>query len=222
MSSNNDIRNVIIKHLRKLQEKFPHLELINDSFLIRGNLGFSVTFNDKVVRDDYDVEILIPDNYPQTPPKVREIGNKIPKNKDNHIISDDETLCLGAPLAVKITFAQQRNLLWFVEKQVVPHLFSHSYKRDYGQPPFDNLSHGPKGLLEYYKELFATKDNIVALDFLRILSSERYDDYANCPCGSGLKIKKCHYRILKKARKQQRPEEFYNELRQIVNIFPYL
>ena len=216
---------LVIEHYKQLHKIFSGLE-INETeegrFTVTGNLGFTVTHDGKTIKDDYDIEIIIPDDYPDNPPMVKETGNRIPRDKDNHVYPTSGTLCLGAPVAVRMTFAQQRNLLWFVKEQVVRFLFSHSYKRDYGVMPFGELRHDSEGILDYYKELFAVKDNIAALEFLRILSSERYDDYANCPCGSGLKIKKCHYRILKKARKQQRPEEFYNEFKQIMDIFPYL
>lgn len=207
-------KELLIKHANQLRERFAGLELVESEpgiFVVKGNLGFSVPYNGTVIEDDYDIEIEIPDDYPQSPPYVKEAANKIPKHEDFHVNVSEGTLCLGAPLAVKTTFAKQRNLLWFVEKQVVPFLFGISYKLKYGELPLAELSHGGKGLLEHYKELFAVNDDAIALEFLRMLALGNYDEHGICPCGSGLKIKKCHRKVLKKARKHQRPEEFQEE-----------
>ena len=48
--------------------------------------------------------------------------------------------CLGAPIEVRRRFAGHKNLLRFIEDQVIPYLFSYSYKRDYGKLPFGELS----------------------------------------------------------------------------------
>ena len=181
-----------------------------------GNLGFTVKFDDKVIKDDYDIEMIIPSTYPQCPPTVQEIVGKIIRCSDNHI-NDDGSFCFGAPLAVKQPFVQHRDLLWFVKEQVVRFLFNHSYKRDYGIRPDGELSHGPKGLLEYYYELFQTKDVTVVLEFLRLLSNAQYDDHEKCPCGSGSKIRKCHYRLIKKIRRIHKSEEFHQELIEIIS-----
>jgi len=207
-------RILLIKQVKRLQEKFSGFELAKSgsgNSVVKGNLNFSVAYCGKVIKDDYDVEIEIPDDYPQSPPTVREVGSKIPKDREFHVNTHDGTLCLGAPLAVKRTFAEQRSLLWFVEKQVVPFLFGISYKMKYGQFPFGELSHGSKGLLEHYKELFAVKDDFVVLEFFRLLCVGSYDEHAMCPCGSGLKLRTCHRKILKKVRRQQRTEEFQQE-----------
>jgi len=207
------------KHMDKLKQLFPNLELLKDmngKYSVVGNIGFTVKHYGKVIRDDYDVEIIIPDNYPQHPPAAKETGDKIQRCSDNHI-NDDGTLCLGSPLAVKQTFAQQRNLLWFVQEQVVRFLFNYSFKRDYGTRPDGELSHGGKGLLEYYYELFDTRDNVTVLEFLRVLSRSRYDDHSLCPCNSGRKIRKCHYRLIKKLNRLHKPEEFQQELAQIIS-----
>jgi hypothetical protein len=212
---NIDLLDSHVERLRQLFPGFGLLREVNGTYSISGNLGFTVKYDGKVIRDDYDVEILIPDTYPNKPPTVKEIGGRIIRCPDNHIY-DDGSFCLGAPLVVKQIFSQQRNLLWFVKEQVVRFLFNHSFKRNYGIRPDGELSHGAKGLLEFYYDFFNTNNIRVILDFLRLLSMERYDDHAECPCGSGLKIRRCHHHIMKKARKLQSPDEFLAELLEII------
>ena len=207
-------KNLIIEHFKKLKNKFIGLELINaedESFMVSGNLSFSHSHDGKTIEDDYDVEIVIPNDYPQNPPAVKETSNKIPRNKDNHVNPEDGTLCLGAPLAVKRKFAQQRNLLWFVIEQVISFLFLYSYKRDYGSSPFGELSHGARGLLEYYKELFSVHDNLQVLGLLKILADNNYRGHALCPCGSTKKVRFCHGALLLEIRDYQSPSSYMNE-----------
>ncbi|MCE5340159.1 MAG: hypothetical protein LLF92_03415 [Planctomycetaceae bacterium] len=214
---------VLNKHFNRLKQLYPSLSLIkkiNGECSITGNISFTVKHDGKVVRDDYDIEIMIPDDYPLCPPKVIETNDKILRCPDNHI-NDDGTFCFGAPLAVKQTFVQKRDLLWFVQEQIVRFLFNHSYKRDYGIRPDGELSHGPEGLLEYYYELFQTQDNITVLEFLRLLSQDRYNDQNLCPCGSGRKIRRCHYRLIKNIRKLYKPEEFQCEFSWIISFLNY-
>jgi len=214
IKSIDDKKELLIKHTKQLRERFSALELVElepGRFVVKGNLGFRVPYNGKIIEDDYDIEIQIPDDYPHSPPDVKEVGDKIPKNVDFHVNVSNGTLCLGAPLAVKTTFGRQRNLLWFVEKQLVPFLFGISYKLKYGKLPFGELSHGGEGLLEHYKEVFAINDEAIALEFLRMLAGGNYDEHSMCPCGRDLKIKKCHRKVLKKARNKQSPEEFQKE-----------
>ena len=211
------------KHVDKLNTAFPGFRLLektDSKYSVVGNLNFTVKYNGNVIKDDYDIEILIPDMYPQCPPDVQEVGGKILRCPDNHI-NDDGTFCFGAPLAVKQTFSQYRDLLWFVREQVVRFLFNHSYKREFGIRPDGELSHGPKGLLEYYYELFNAQNNVTVLEFLRLLSVDQYNDHDLCPCGSGRKIRKCHYRLIKKMRRMSKPEEFRLELAGIMHYLNF-
>ena len=102
----------------------------DDKDLISGLLPFCASYNNTTIEDEYEIEIIIPDNYPNTPPTANEIKGKIPKefhrNKDY-----DNTLCLGARLAVAKKFKENPCLLHFVEQQIVPYLFSYSYYKKY-------------------------------------------------------------------------------------------
>ncbi len=187
------------------------VELVYDSSQIP--LSFIWFFSDIFVID------FNPGDYPQNPPTVKETGNRIPKDKDNHVYPVDGTLCLGVPLAVKRTFAQQRNLLWYVRKQVVPFLFSHSYKREHGVMPFGELRHGSEGILDYYKELFTIEDDWSVLGLLKILADDNYKGHTLCPCGSNQKLRHCHGNILREIKEYQSRNSF---LAEHVGIFKLL
>ncbi len=221
MAVDNAKDKLITEHYKELNSVFSDLQLKRNGdgrFYLVGNLSFTCSHNDKTIRDDYDIEILIPEDYPRNPPKVKEISNKIPRNKDNHVYPSDGTLCLGAPLAVKRTFAQERTLLWFTREQVARFLFSYSYKQKYGVMPFGELPHGPEGLLKYYKDLFLVADNWVVLGLLKVLADDNYRGHTVCPCGSGQKLRNCHGDILREIKEYQKPADFLTEHLSVFNF----
>ncbi len=211
---------LVERHFKQLQEMFTTLRLVkleNNKFVIVGNLGFKVTLKDKNIIDDYDIEIYIPDDYPSSPPTVKEVGEKLSRSGHSHINEGYDTLCLGANLAVKKKFAQRINLIWFVCEQVIPLLAFTTYKREHGEIPYEELSSGGEGLVEYYYDFFNTKDIAVVLEYLHMLSSNDYNVHSLCPCGSGMKVKRCHNRLIKKSRRLQKPDQFAQERCQIIN-----
>jgi len=214
MGLDNSKRGLLMEHYNQLHEIFSGLELNETEegrFTVTGNLGFTATHDGKTIKDDYDIEIIIPVDYPDNPPTVKETGNRIPRDKDNHVYPTDGTLCLGAPLAVKRTFAQQQNLLWFAREQVVPFLFSHSYNREHGVMPFGALRHGSEGILDYYKELFAVENDLAVLGLLKILADNNYKGHTLCPCNSGQKLRHCHGDLLREIKTYQNEDKFLTE-----------
>ena len=218
---NVDKKDLVNAHFRDLKNVFskPELkEIKNGRFIITGNLSFTACHDGKSVKDDYDVEIEIPSDYPQNPPTVKETSHKIPRNMDNHVNPKNGSICLGAPLAVKRTFAKERTLLWFVREQLIRFLSSYSYKRDYGLYPNGELSHGNKGLLEYYRDLFSVQDNWQVLGLIKLLADDNYRGHALCPCGSNKKVRNCHGNFLREIRNCQRPYNFMEEHLSILKL----
>ncbi len=204
---------LIRKEHRKLTEKHPGLllKIKNDgTYTIRGRMSFSKVYKGKKIDDTYKIEILIPGNYPDEIPKVKEIGGRIDKCPNNHI-SYDGTLCLGSPIRNQIKFLKEPNLLGLTENLVVPFLFALSYKEEYGKLPYGELSHGEKGLLEDYYSLFKVKDYITVLKFLLYLSGKQGIIKEYCLCGSGKKFKNCHKKQLINLTRKYSCEIFYKD-----------
>jgi len=172
---------------------------------VSGLLGFRATCEGQTVETEYEIEILIPDGYPTTVPIALETGGKIPA--DFHKM-DDGSLCLGAPLEVRMTFAKHRSLLGFIKEQVIPYLFSHACWERSGQMPFGDRKHGAAGILDSYKELFDVDEDLAAMGLLRILADDNYRGHTLCPCGSGLKLRHCHGEDLLAIKKHQSTTEF--------------
>ena len=151
------IEQLLIEQVVEAQSRYPNLELLrypSGEYRVRGGVGFSIVHNSHMVSESYNLEMSIPDDYPYSPPMVYENGGKIPKDFGHFMIAGN--FCLGAPVEVNRRFSKHRNLLRFIEDQVIPFLFAYTFKRDYGKLPFGELFHGTVGLLQYYSEYFGT------------------------------------------------------------------
>ncbi len=201
-------RDIILEQLEELRRVFGPFMLSpagQGKFCIRGHLGFTVEINGDSIDDDYDIELLIPPDYPLSPPGARETSNKLPRCADWHTYPDG-TLCLGSHLAVRITFSQHASLLWFVREQVVRFLSWMSYKRKYGRMPYPELSHGCSGLLENLRDLLATSDDNTVLHLLMRLATGA--TRGKCPCQSGKAFEDCHGSICRQIAPVQ-PRSFF-------------
>lgn len=184
------------------------LERREEGLAIKGLLDFSATYEERRIQDSFEVEILIPENYPKTLPVAKEIGGRIPRAFHKN---DDESLCLGAPADIKIKFSEKPSLLGFIENLLIPFLFSFSCSEQNGSLPYGELSHGGKGLVEYYNDFFGVNDEVAVLGFLKILASDNYRGHQECPCRSGRKVRQCHGDVLLRLKTIQRPDEYLFE-----------
>ena len=206
----------IYEQFKDLSLSYPGLRLQTDGkspWCVRGILKFSREYFGRPIDDEYVIEIVIPEKYPDAIPEILETGNRIPKYFHRY---QDETLCLGAPLAVKEKFRKQPTLLGYVDNCVIPYLYSFSYKTKFGKLPFGELSHGGLGILEYYQDLFDVKDNRRVLRLIQILAEENYRGHSRCPCGTGKRLRSCHGNVLLAIKELQTSVEFQNECTLIV------
>jgi hypothetical protein len=121
-------------------------------------------------------------------PKVYEVGGRhrrIAKKWNTEIIDlhfypVDARCCLG----LKLGDNRQLSIKGFLENLVIPFFYRLSYTEKFGLAASQNdlwgeYSHGNKGLREYLAEISDyAKQNPCRNDL--------------CPCGSGMKYKKCH------------------------------
>jgi len=184
--------------MQEAQTLWPALHLEVDSqsiYCIKGNVDFSYHWKDGSYTDEYAVRIEIPYDYPESPPRVWEVGGRIAQSFHRFVSG---SLCLGAPVGVALRFAQMPTIRAFIERQLVPYLFSHTIYEDTGTMPFGELPHGGEGLLEFYIEYFGMNASVpyaqsrAVLAFLGMLANGRFAADAMCPCESGRPIGDCH------------------------------
>ena len=208
----NNSKTLIDQQFEELVQTFPNLRLCEDrpgQWVIRGELSFSASFQDGIITDTFSVMIVLPDNYPNSPPVAQETGGRI--SPDFHQYPD-RTLCLGIPIEVKQRFRKEPTLMAFVERLLIPYLYSYSYFEKYGKLPFGEFAHGGKGIREYYQYLFKTNDIYIVLELLKIMVDGSYRGHHLCPCNSGEILRKCHGPLILKLIKEYPKEIFFKDL----------
>ena len=208
----------MIDQVTEAQARHPNLELLrypSGTLRIRGRVGFSMEYESHTIEDHYLLDLQIPDDYPASPPFVFEMEGKIPKTFGHFMKAGN--FCLGAPVKVRRQFAEHKNLLHFIDDQVIPYLFAYSYKRDYSKMPFGELLHGEAGLLQYYMGFFEVPP-IEAMKLLKCLADDIAPPLMACPCGGRRKLRDCHAPQLTELRPHLPPKQFEIELRGMIKL----
>lgn len=180
----------------ELSKVYLGLTLCQDApgrWVIRGVLSFSATYQDVTIGDAFSILIILPQDYPDSPPAVQETGGRIPPDFHQY---GDRSLCLGAPVEVCRRFKADPRLISFVGSLVVEYLYGYAHLEKYGALPFEELSHGCQGIREYYQDIFDIRDVQIVLALLKVLADGTYRGHQACPCGSGRILRKCHGTIL--------------------------
>lgn len=208
----------MIAQMEEVQAKHDALELVQEpggQLRVQGPVGFTIEHDGHTITDTYKIELHLPDDYPDSPPSVYEIEGKVPKDFEHFMEAGN--FCLGAPVEVRRRFAAHRHLLTFIDDQVIPYLFACSYKREYGELPFDERYHGYfLGLLDFYMEHFGASE-VASLKLLKCLADGFAPPLGPCPCGSGRKLTDCHGPKLDELRPYLPSELFARELRHMIN-----
>jgi hypothetical protein len=72
-----------------------------------------------------------------------------------------------------------------------------------GEPwPFGQWAHGARGVFQYYRELLTTSDLRVITTYLEYLTAKKVRGHWACPCGSGKKLRDCHFFQVKDLREK--------------------
>lgn len=200
--------------LEEVLKKYPRLRVLpTDSGRIElaGILNFAMDADGKAaIEDAYKIKISVPSTFPVGLPKAWETAGRIPM--EHHRFPRDGSLCLGAPMRLSMIVTEEPSLLVFVEKCLVPYLYSYSYLQKYGEMPFGELAHGLEGIIDDLESQFGIKVADVPAFFHLGSLPRRVANKSPCPCGSGKRLGKCHNNKMNELRNHYGREWFINQL----------
>ena len=171
---------------------FPGLDIMERDFkqIIAGELV--LIDNEGIPHKSYSIEIHPVLEYPFRFPLVFETGGRIPVNIDWHIFESDGHCCLKTYAEELLICKKGLTLNSFIEKEVKPYFFNQAFREHHGYF-MQERSHGYLGELEFFFELFRTRDLEQLYKLITFtengLEPHRTDE---CFCGSREKYRRCH------------------------------
>lgn len=207
--------------IKEIQEFFP-LKFSVESGLtvLEGRIDINAEYEGIIIKDGFDIKILVPNEYPEQIPVIIEAGKRIEKIAKKRNISNirdlhcndpiSKIVCLCAKPEEKIKFPEGSSFVQFMNNLVVPFFYSISFFENYGYWPWGDYSHGNEGNIEWYLDnRFPIKKERV-IEIVEILKKDKkwnvykmllkadgfIRSHTNCSCGSILKFRNCHPKAL--------------------------
>jgi len=163
----------------------------HEGYIFYGNLCLNHKYNDIILNNELYISMFVPFTFPNELPIVKDIEKKI-DNKFHKNAND--VLCLACDTEIILDLKSRENatICDFIERYLLPYLYSYTYFKKYGKTPFGDRSHGSEGIIEFYKDYFKLEDIDIAFLFLEYMSLKKYRGHNLCLCGSGKKLRNCH------------------------------
>ena len=176
----------------QVPEFFPELRYLET------DIGMPYLAGDIVLRgdsgeyiDSYAVKIEPTEGYPFRFPRVIETGGRLPVNIDWHVYPDGYC-CLMSPPEQILKCKNGVALLGFIENHVKPYFFAQKHRELYGFY-LKERSHGDDGIIEFFEDIFRTKDLfVIARGLMFIKNRQEPSRTGKCFCGGSQKYRKCH------------------------------
>ncbi len=174
-----------------LKKEYPALLVyVKDSVVfIRGPIDLK---SDNKLLDSFTLEIELPKNYPIGIPIVRDNAGRFPRIADRHVYANG-VLCLCVPDEYWKFYSPESTIVDFIKTLIEPFLVAQIYYEKTGKMPFGERPHGWEGIVQFYSEILDTTDERMIFCFLKYLSAPQLKGHWRCYCGSGLRLRNCHY-----------------------------
>jgi hypothetical protein len=210
-----DNPDLLVKMKSEIEEAYPNLHFREKNGLVCIKGSFPVIHDDKIL-DRFSIEIIIPRNYPDSVPIVRETEGRIPRIADRHMNEKGEA-CLFLPDQRWEAWPKGSSFLSFLQVPVHNYFLGQCLFEKEGEWPFGQWGHGIEGILEYYSQIFETKDGDIIINYLDCLSKPKIKGHWDCPCGSGKRLRDCHLNKLTDLRQNIPLENIRKSLKILVD-----
>lgn len=192
---------VQITELQQVHTGLTQVSADGNKTILKGPLCFEASAKDlDPITECFEIEIVIPETYPEDLPRVRETGGKIGADYDH--VYESGTLCLAVPIEERRVFLEQPSLLGYVNRLVVPYFYGFCHWKTHDVHPFDESEHGPEGIVHHYMDLLGLTDELTVLAVIAFLYEHGYRGHHSCPCGSEDKVRNCHGKALRELHEQ--------------------
>jgi hypothetical protein len=178
----------------EIKDVFPYLHFYLRNEVIVAEGSFPVIYENTVL-DRYSIKITFPKNYPKSIPIVEEVGSRIPRILDRHMSEKGEA-CLFLPELRSEIWPLGSSLLEFLNGPVHNFFLGQSLFEKGEGWPFGTWDHGAGGIRDYYAQLFGTEDINIIMKLILLIIMPKMRGHRLCPCGSGKRLRNCHFSLL--------------------------
>lgn len=208
------------EQIQHLLNHYPSLAIVETDFKqirLIGTISIYRSACNYTLCKDYTIELFIPISDSELP-KIKCTDNSIDVNYPHRYTNG--MLCLETDTTIKFRFIDGFNLVEWMDEYVETYFFSYEYYMRYGHFPFGERSHGFIGIVESYQDIFNETDYGKIYALLQYSAEHSYHGHVDCPCGSGLRLRKCHglylYPYMTDMRKKHIIQNDYNTIRKEV------
>lgn len=187
------------KDLNEVLEIFPKLKLFEKDK--KKTIGGEIDIFDAAGNyvNSFDINVVVPRNYPYGFPLLFETSNKFEHIPDRHI--NEEGSCCVCSLQESDLISQKGIAIKdFFLGYVVPYLANQLYFDSEEEWANGDYEHGAEGILQFYRELFEMEPIHEVINLLSFFNTHKMNRNDNCFCGKKEKLKRCHlqtYTIIK-------------------------
>jgi hypothetical protein len=176
---------------RELAETYPDLRVTMENERITAMGSFPILYDGEIL-DRFLIELVVPENFPDSTPILRETGNRVPPISDRHINDLTGEACPLVPEEWLLLPLEQRTVSSFLEGPVRNFFIGQSLV-ERGEPwPWGERPHGRPGLMQAYGEMLGIDDENTILRYLEYLCHKEIKGHWQCPCGSSMRLRHCH------------------------------
>jgi len=188
---------------------------VDDKVLLSGTLAVSVSVEGQIIKDEYQISVEFPDDYPGSLPLVREVGGRKERTTSKWSLNGgiidlhyntatgavQGSACLCARVLEGMYLPREiRTIALFIEKLVVPFFCNQSHFEATGTWLNGEYSHGVAGIWEAYADILGIADRQLIMATLEVLEEKRtVKGHWLCLCGSGRRVRDCHPSLLESA-----------------------
>lgn len=132
-------------------------------------------------------------DFPNSFPKVKELGERIPVNINRHIYNDHSCCLTTLPKEQLLLNTKIKSVYSFIKNIVIPFFQNNSYFEINKEYISGEYTHGILGVMESYYEIANINNEKLLVDILLyvIFDFHLYKD-EKCFCNSGRLYKECH------------------------------
>lgn len=193
--------------------RYPRLEQQRPG-IIEGDIDLHAVYGEEEIKDHFKIRITRDNPHSNYLPALYEIGGRtlavaqqwnVVDQRDLHRNPVDGSACVCVRQAEKQEFPPGSDLLFFMERLVVPYLTGIVLFQRKGRWPWADYSHGSLGLLEYYADEVGPQSKQSITSILPTIRREKnWKDYhkqirrpngsKRCLCGAAKAFSRCHPR----------------------------